>query len=98
MWKKAGGRAEEWHEAAAIDEAVSRLPRDLRDTVFDVYLEGGAMADRVRRLGCPETTISRRLGRADRLLIEQLRANAEKASLDAERVEMRNRLDRADRD
>ncbi len=77
---------------AHVDAAVTALPPELRATVVEVYLGGGSSADHCRRLGCPESTLVRRIGRAHLLLADTLasqkdrRANAA-ASSDAARAE-----------
>jgi DNA-directed RNA polymerase specialized sigma24 family protein len=68
-WKKSGGTAAENAAAAEIDAVVGTFPESIQSTLLVVYLGGGQMQDHVLRLGCPETTIARRLARADRLLL-----------------------------
>ena len=55
-------------DAAAVGEALARLPLDQRETVVLVYFEGLNHAEAARALGCAETTVSWRLFRAKRQL------------------------------
>ena len=71
-WKKSGGPSAACLAIEQIDALISRWPDDLRSTVVEVYLKDGDMRVHASRLGCPEATISRRLGRAERLLLDQL--------------------------
>ncbi len=91
-WKRAAGDAADKQEAAEIDEVISCLPNVVKATLMQVYLQDGDMRDHVRCLGCPEGTIARRLGRADRLLIDQLGVKREERQREVERLRMQNDL------
>jgi DNA-directed RNA polymerase specialized sigma24 family protein len=65
-------------EAEVTDRAIMTLPSEVRATVEVVYVLGGTMAAKARRLACTEATIYSRLQRARRnishWLIEQTEA------------------------
>src|SRR3954470_2685655 len=59
-WKKAGGRVDQDPQAAEIDDLIAGMPTPLKQTLAEVYLQGGgpnerAVTDR------PENRIVRRL-------------------------------------
>ncbi len=80
-----------------LDEAISLLPGVLAVTVKEVYQRGATMPDHVRRLGCPEATIARRIGRAHQLLIGILAMRLADGARENERVTMSGRLTGPDR-
>lgn len=61
-----------WDGAQAIDHYVAALPGKLPATLEEVYVRAGNMARHALRLGCPEDTLVRRIGRAHALLAAQL--------------------------
>lgn len=71
-------------EAEETDQAVFALPGELRATLEVVYLQGGTMATKARRLCCSEPTIYSRIDRAHRCiqswLAERDRARREQRS------------------
>jgi hypothetical protein len=71
-WKKLGADVLDDPWAAEINELIASFPEDLRATVEEVYVSGADMKGHMLRLHCPENTIVGRLGRADRLLMDQL--------------------------
>lgn len=74
-------------EAEETNRAVLALPGELRATVEEVYLRGGSMAIKAKRLCCAEPTIYARLVRADTALQVWL------AAVQAQRKEARRRLE-----
>lgn len=79
-------------EVITLDEAIAKLPQDLVETVEEVYKFGATMPDHVRRLGCPEATIARRIGRAHSLLLDILATRIDDDAREHERVAMTQRL------
>ena len=57
-------------DVKATERAVHALPSPLRETVEQCYLADGGMAEHASRLGCPHWTVTRRIGRAHRMLEE----------------------------
>jgi DNA-directed RNA polymerase specialized sigma24 family protein len=74
-------------EAGETDDAVQRLPGELKATVVQCYLGKGGHEDHARYLCCSLATMYRRLERADRLLAEHFTARADKAREERARVE-----------
>jgi hypothetical protein len=74
-------------EASDTDDAVELLPRDLKDTVHEVYLGKGSDADRLRRLGVAKSTMHERVGLAHRMLASHFTNAGERARTERERVE-----------
>lgn len=68
-------------EASETEAALMALPSELRRTVEVVYLQGGGMAAKARRLAVTEATVYSRVEQAhrhlDRYLAEQDRARRE---------------------
>lgn len=58
--------------AAALDDAVNRLPEKLRATVIEHYFQGEAVGDIAARNGCAPSAVSMRLERARALLRKRL--------------------------
>jgi RNA polymerase sigma factor (sigma-70 family) len=62
-----------WQELRGIlDEEVGRLPEKYRAPVVLCHLEGKSYEQAARDLGCPKSTLARRLGKAHELLRGQL--------------------------
>ena len=59
-WKKAGGTVEQDPQAAEIDDLIARMPTPLKQTLAEVYLQGGEPSERAGR-DRPENRIVRRL-------------------------------------
>lgn len=74
-------------EAEETDQAVLALSSELRATVEAVYLQGGTMAAKSRRLCCSEPTIYSRIDQAHRRIQSWL------AERDRVRREQRARLE-----
>ena len=91
-WKKSSGNVAEDPAAAAIDDIVAGLPAALRATLIEIYVIGGDVRHHTLRLGCPEATIVRRLGQADRLLMDQLSLRRAARRREDEQIEMAARL------
>lgn len=71
--------------AREIEDALSALPAKLQATLREVYVIGGPSRDRVNRLGCPESTVARRIGRAHLLLLDLLVTRRTQRRLEQER-------------
>ncbi len=71
--------------ARDVEDAVSALRTDLQATLYEVYVIGGPARGRVERLGCPESTIARRIGRAHLLLVDLLATRRAHKRLEQER-------------
>ena len=91
MWKKAGGTIEQDPQVAEIDDLIAGMPAPLRQTLIEVYLQGGGRSERAAP-GCPENMIARRLGQADRLLRDQLDVSRARRLRDADAARMARRL------
>ena len=91
MWKKAGGTIEQDPQVAEIDDLIAGMPAPLRQTLIEVYLQGGGRSERAAP-GCPENMIARRLGQADRLLRDQLDVSRARRLRDADAARMALRL------
>lgn len=74
-------------DAREIDDAVARLPSELRATVTEVYLGDGGLRDKLRRLHVSEATLHARIGRAQRLLAEHFAAAQDRQRMERRRVE-----------
>jgi hypothetical protein len=75
-------------EADETDQAVLALPSELRRTVEVVYVEGGGMAQKARRLCCAEPTVHARIDQAHRKISRWL------ADQDASRKAQRELVER----
>lgn len=75
-------------EAAETHQAVMALASELRATVEQVYLRGGGIAQKARRLGCSEATVYARVELAHRRIQTWL------ADLQAGRRAQRERVER----
>lgn len=74
-------------EASETEEAVQRLPGDLRVTVLEYYIGPGGMRHKLARLCCTEPTLYARIGRAHRQLADHFMAKRDKAKAERERIE-----------
>jgi hypothetical protein len=74
-------------EASETDDAIMRLPSELRATVLEFYLGPGGEPQHLARLVCSRATLFRRLDQADRLLAEHFTARADRARAERARVE-----------
>ena len=90
-WKKAGGRVEQDPQAAEIDDLIAGMPTPLKQTLVELYLQGGGRSERAGP-GCPQNMIVRRLGQADRLLRDQLGVTRARRLRDADAARMALRL------
>jgi len=75
-------------EADETDQAVMSLPSELRRTLEVVYVEGGGMAAKARRLCCAEATVHARVDQAHRKISRWL------ADQNASRQAQRERIER----
>src|SRR5262249_49644610 len=58
-----------WQELRAVlDEEVGRLPEKYRAAVVLCHLEGKTYEQAARELGCPKSTLAKRVGKAHELL------------------------------
>jgi hypothetical protein len=90
MWKMAAGTVED-PQAAEIDDLICGMPAPLKQTLIEVYLQGGERSERVGP-GCLKHVIVRRLGQADRLLADQLTLSRARRLRDADAARMALRL------
>ena len=79
-------------ESAAMQSAIDALPTPLRETILQCYLQAGDMVEHTARLGCPQWTINRRIGRAHMILQGHFAEVRAFESIAAERVSMMKRL------
>jgi len=79
-------------DAAEIDDAVMRLPSELKATVHEMYLGANTLRMKLERLSIPKATAYARIDRAHRLLADHLLARQDRSRGERERVErlMRN--------
>ena len=64
---------ETWKELKSIiDEEIGRLPQKYQAPLVLCYLEGKSHSCAAKEIGCPKTTLKRRLGRGRELLRQQL--------------------------
>lgn len=80
-------------DASELDDAIERLPSELKATVHEVYLGTNTMREKMRRLCIAEATLHARIGRAHRLLADHLAARQDRRAVERARVEqlMRSR-------
>lgn len=74
-------------EAGATDDAVHRLPSELKAAVVEYYTGQGGEMDHLRRLCCAKATMYARIDRAHRLLADHFTARKDKAEQERLRVE-----------
>ena len=60
------------------DDIVASLSEPLQATLIALYAVRGTMGCHVKQLGCPETTIMRRIGRAHLLIADRLVADRDR--------------------
>lgn len=73
-------------EASSTDDAISRLPGELKATVIEVYTGPGGETDHLRKLFCAKATMHARIGRAHRLLADHFTAQADRQRVERERL------------
>lgn len=73
-------------DASEVDDAVMRLPSELRVTVIEQYLGRGGERDKLARLCCSKATLHARIERAHRLLAEHWTAQRERREAERQRV------------
>lgn len=73
-------------EASDTDDAVMRLPGELRITVIEYYVGRGGLREKLGRLCCEKATLFARIERAHRLLAEHFLARQARAKAERERV------------
>lgn len=74
-------------EAGATDDAVQRLPSELKATVIEHYTGPGGELDHLRVLCCAKATMYARIDRAHRLLADHFTAQKDRAAAERQRVE-----------
>lgn len=74
-------------EAGATDDAVQRLPSELKATVIEHYTGPGGELDHLRVLCCAKATMYARIERAHRLLADHFTAQKDRAAAERQRVE-----------
>ena len=85
-WKRAGGSSAAPAMTAGLtpdgvgqtDGIVATLSGRLQATLTAFYVRRGPMGCHMKQLGCPETTIMRRIGRAHLLIADQLVADRDR--------------------
>jgi DNA-directed RNA polymerase specialized sigma24 family protein len=77
-----------------MDRIVASMPSPLRATLVEVYGESGTMAVHAEKLGCPETTIARRLGRAHLFIADHLAGAVEREREERHRTDVTEDLSR----
>lgn len=82
-------------EASDTDQAVLRLPSELRATVEMVYVDDGTLKTKCARLCVTESTLHRRVEQAHRHLAEHW--TARKAAQQAERARLEDLAEQARR-
>ena len=92
MWKKAGGTVAQDPQAAEIDDLIAGMPAPLKQTLVEVYLQGGGRSERAGSPVLPKNMIVRRLGQADRLLRDQLSVRRARRLRDEDAARMALRL------
>lgn len=75
-------------EGSETDDAVNKMPGEVKATVHEFYLGRGGMADHLKRLCCAEATLYARLAKADRLLQDHFTVRREKRDAERERLEL----------
>ena len=74
-------------EASETDEAVKRLPSDLRATVETHYLSNAPFSLKLKRLCISKPALYLRIERAHRLLCDHFMAKLDRQRMERERVE-----------
>lgn len=74
-------------DASELDDAIERLPSELKATVHEVYLGRDTLREKMRRLCIAEPTLHKRIGQAHRLLADHLLAQQDKRKEERRRVE-----------
>jgi hypothetical protein len=91
VWRNVGGTVEQDPQAAEIDELIAGMPAPLKQTLAEVYLQGGARSEPAGPI-CRQNVMVRRLGQADRLLRDQLSVSRARRLRDAEAAGMALRI------
>lgn len=74
-------------EASETDDAIAKLPSQLRETVVSHYVGRGTLDERLRKLCCAKSTYHERIDRAHRLMSEHFAAREDKRRAERGRVE-----------
>lgn len=74
-------------EASETDEAVQRLPGELRATIETVYVGNGTLNEKLARLCVAKPTLHARVERSHRMLADHFHAAQDKRKAERERVE-----------
>ena len=74
-------------EASETDQAVQRLPSELKATVIECYTGRGGEAEHLRVLCCAKATMYARIDRAHRLLADHFAAKQDRQREERERLE-----------
>jgi DNA-directed RNA polymerase specialized sigma24 family protein len=74
-------------DASEIDEAIGKLPSELKAAVHVVYLSNMTMREKLRRLAIAETTMQTRIGQAHRMLADHFIAKQDRQRVERARVE-----------
>ena len=73
-------------EASDTDDAVERLPDELKATVIEYHLGRGGLRHKLTRLCCAESTLHARMERAHRLLAGHFTTKQDKAVAERARL------------
>jgi hypothetical protein len=73
-------------EASDTDDAVERLPGELKATMIEYHLGRGGLRHKLARLCCAESTLHARMERSHRLLADHFMAKQDKAVAERERL------------
>ncbi len=74
-------------EASETNDAIERLPGELRATIAEFYVGNGGLKDKLKRLCCAERTMHDRIGKAHRLLADHFMAQQDKRKAERARNE-----------
>jgi DNA-directed RNA polymerase specialized sigma24 family protein len=77
-----------------MERIVASMLGRLKETLLEVYVERGSMAAHAVKLGCPETAVARRLGRAHLFIADHLAADGQREREERHRVDAAERLAR----
>ncbi|MCR5864665.1 hypothetical protein [Aquincola sp. J276] len=74
-------------EAGVTDDAVQRLPSELRATIVEYYTGTGGEQDHLKVLCCAKATLYARIERAHRLLAAHFHSEQQRGAVERQRVE-----------
>lgn len=74
-------------DGSELDDAIERLPAELKATLYAWYLSTLTLRERLRRLCIAESTLHHRVGKAHRLLADHFLARQDRQKAERARVE-----------